>query len=183
MSLDGVLLTASSGLRHTARQMAQASQNVANAATTGYTAKRIQGEALDDGGVRSLEPTRDVDEALTAAARGARGEAAATALRASVLSPLAQLQGDPQSGESLGGLVSSLRDAFTTLRSAPAEGGSQGAALNAATEVAGRLNDLSTAVTRARQGVQDGLRSDVDQANLLLRDIAKLNADVRAATA
>src|SRR3954447_14548277 len=183
MSLESVLLTASSGLRHTARQMAQASQNVANAGTAGYTAKRIEGEAVADAGVRSLGAARNVDESLHMAARAAGGDAAATELRASVLSPLAQLQGEPQSGTSLGGLVSALRDAFTSLRSAPAEGGSQAATLNAATEVAGRLNDLSGAVTRARQGVQDGLQSDVDQANSLLRDVARLDASVRSAAA
>ncbi|WP_165943496.1 flagellar hook-associated protein FlgK [Roseicella aquatilis] len=183
MSLDSALLIASSGLRLTSAQMAQASQNVANAGTAGYSAKHVLGEAVEEAGVRGLEPSRNVDETLRAEARNAHADAAAADLRASVLSPLAQLQGDPSSGTSLGGLIGALRDGFTALQASPAEGGAQATALNAAAAVAGQLNDLTSAVTRARQGVQDGLQSDVDQANGLLRTIAQLDAGVRAASA
>ncbi|MBY0338525.1 MAG: flagellar basal body protein, partial [Acetobacteraceae bacterium] len=81
MSLDSALLIATSGLRHASRQMATASQNVANAAVEGYTRKSTPGSELPSGGVRTLESRRDVDEALRAEARAGRGRAAAAALR------------------------------------------------------------------------------------------------------
>jgi flagellar hook-associated protein 1 len=183
MGLDSALLIASSGLRHTSRQMAQASQNVANAGTAGYTRKVVEGEALAEGGVRSLAPRRNVDLALRAEARSATSEEAALALRSSVLTPLAQLQGDPESGSSIGGSVGALRNGFTALLSSPSESAAQAEVLRGAQDLAAQLNRMSGAVARARQGVQDGLHADVGTANALLQDLARLDARVRTDTA
>ncbi len=183
MSLDSALLVATSGLRHAARQIANASHNIANAGVDGYTRKQAEGAAVTTGGVRTLEPRRAVDEPLRAEARAARGDGAAAQLRADTLAPLAQLQGDPEDGASLGGLVGTLRDRFNTLRASPADSGAQGEALRATENVASRLNEIATAVSRSRQAVQDGLRQDVDAANGLLREIARLDNAVRAEVA
>jgi flagellar hook-associated protein 1 FlgK len=180
MGLDSALLTASSGLRLVSRQMAQASQNVANASTPGYSVKTIPGEAVENGGVRALDPRRDVDEALRAEARLAQGQSSAAALADDVLGPLSQLQGSPADGTSIGDMVGALRDTFVALRTSPSDPGLQGKGLSTAQELAGRLNEMSGAVGRARQSVQDGLHGDVDQANALLRQIATLDGKVRS---
>lgn len=178
MSLDSALLVATSGLRHAARQIATASHNIANAGVDGFTRKRTDGDAVAAGGVRTLQPRRTVDEPLRAEARGARAEAAAHRLRADVLGPLAELQGNPEDGRSLGGMVGALRDRLTALRNTPAESAAQGVALRAAEDLAARMNETATGVQRTRQSVQDGLRQDVDAANTLLRQIARLDAQV-----
>lgn len=182
MSLESALIRATSGIRHTSRQIEVTSQNVANAGVEGYTRKTIGGEQFA-GAVRSLPAMRDIDRALRVEARDARGDAAAAALRADVLTPLAQLQGNPADGASLGGLVAALRDGLTELRATPDDSSAQSAALRDAEAVASRLQEVGTAVARARQAVQDGLRTDVDSANGLLRDIAKLDAQARRAHA
>ncbi|NGM23803.1 hypothetical protein G3576_27590 [Roseomonas stagni] len=179
MSLESALLRATAGIRHTSRQMEATSQNVANAGVEGYTRKTVRGEQ-SAAGVRSSTPQRDVDRSLRTEARGARGEAAAASLRADVLGPLAELQGAPADGASLGGQIGSLRDRLTELRANPNDTAAQAEALGVAKDVAAQLNDLSGAITRSRQSVQDGLRTDVDTANALLRDVAALDKQARA---
>ncbi|MBP0447664.1 hypothetical protein J8J14_23175 [Roseomonas sp. SSH11] len=179
MSLDTALLTAGSGLRLASRQLAAASHNVSNAGTAGYTRKQVAGLSVDTGGVRALDPQRDVDPAMRTEARRAAGEEAAAALRSGVLARLSQLQGDPSDGSSIGGLMGALRDNFTTLSDSPADAGKQTATLEAARSLAERINTVGSATSQARQGVQDGLREDVSRANGLVQDIARLDRLVR----
>ena len=47
MSLESALLRATSGIRHTSRQIEVTSQNVANAGVEGYTRKTVAGEQFD----------------------------------------------------------------------------------------------------------------------------------------
>jgi flagellar hook-associated protein 1 FlgK len=179
MSLDTALLTAGSGLRLASRQLAAASHNVSNAGTAGYTRKQVAGLSIDTGGVRALDPQRDVDPAMRAEARRATGEEAAAALRSGTLARLSQLQGDPSDGASIGGMMGALRDSFTSLSDNPADAGKQTAALEAARSLAERMNTVGSAMSQARQGAQDGLRDDVSSANGLLQNIARLDRLVR----
>ncbi len=182
MSLDSALMRATSGLRHVSRQIDMTSQNVSNAATEGYTRKVVRGEQVI-GGVKSTAPQRDIDRSMRTEARSARGEKAAFALRADTLAPLAQLQGVPTDGQSLAGLLGTLRDDMTSLRANPADTAAQAEALRGADQVSSRMQEIAGAVTRSRQSVQDGLRTDVDAANALLRDIAGYDAAARLARA
>src|ERR671933_128018 len=84
MSLDAALLVARSGLAAVQRGLAQASQNVANAETPGYTRKAVPQQALTVGdspaGLRSGEAQRSVDTALLARLDASRATAAAATL-------------------------------------------------------------------------------------------------------
>ncbi|MFC0386644.1 flagellar hook-associated protein FlgK [Muricoccus vinaceus] len=179
MSLDTALLNAGSGLRLASRQLANASNNVANAATVGYSRKQVDGLSLTMGGVRTLDPQRDIDPVMRSEMRRATGQEAAAGLRNDTLARLSQLQGDPSDGSSIGGLMGALRDSFTSLSDDPANGGKQTASLEAARSLAGRMNTIGSSMSQARQGVQDGLRDDVDSANGLLRDVSRLDRLVR----
>lgn len=182
MSLDSALLTATSGLRLTSRQLTQASQNVANSGVAGYTRKEVDGQSLHGGGVRALEATRQIDTALRSQLLAAAGQEGALSLRDGTLAPLARLQGDPTAATSTSGLVSALNDSFTALAANPADGGTINSALLAAQDVADQVNAVAGAIGGARQQVQDGLRQDVDQANDLLSTIAKFDKLVRSET-
>lgn len=183
MSLDSALLTASSGLRLTSRQLGTAAQNVAGAGVAGYTRKQVEGQSLLTGGVRALDPRRDIDPALRLEARRAAAEEAAAGLRSDTLGALSRLLGDPADGTSPAGLIGALRDSFASLAASPADSTAQSATLESARVLAGRMNALGGALDRARQGVQDGLRADVGSANTLLQDIARLDILVRNETA
>lgn len=183
MSIDAALLIARSGLLHTQRALANAADNVANAETEGYTRKRLTTEAINvDGkglGVRSLGPSRDVDNALVGEMNKRRSDLAAAELRDSVLARIDEAHGDPAKGEGLGDLTSKLRSSFIELRYDPSQVVKQQAVvLNAAQNLATRFNDLSRTVGEARQTAQDGILAEVTQINATLRDIAGLTRSV-----
>lgn len=183
MGLDGALNAAMSGLRVVSRQMSQGADNIANAGTPGYTVKRIAAQSQVEGGVRSLGVQREVDVTLRVEARFAQSAAAGAAAQARLLEPLAQLQGDPQSGGSIGGLIGSVRDAFVALRAAPASAVAQAAVVQAAATVAERFNEAGAMIARTRQAAHDALVSDVDEANRTIAELARLDVEARAARA
>ena len=183
MSLETALLAARSGLLHTQRALAASASNVANAETVGYTRKTVDGKALVAGGeavgVRSLAPSRDVDEALLTELDSRRAAAAGAALRADLLAGIETAHGSPEVGDSLGDLVAGLRSGFEDLRADPSEAGRQTALLLAADELAGRFNEVSSAIGDSRQLAQDTVVSEVAKVNAGLRDIASLTDRIR----
>ena len=116
MSLDAALNIARSGLLYTQRALASAADDVANAGTVGHTDKTVSTRALQvDGsgiGVRTLAPTRDVDEALVTELDSRRAAAAAADVRARLLAAIETAHGNPEMGEAIGDLTAALRAAF-----------------------------------------------------------------------
>ena len=179
MGLDTAISVARSGLAATQRALAQASQNIANAQTEGYTRKRIDTQAQDAGGqpqgVRSPEARRDVDLALLAE-RDARGAAAAAAgVRETLLSGVEAVQGRPEDGDTLGHALGKLRESFTALRAAPGDPELARAVLRSADATAQHFQESGAAIQTARQQAQDGVVAEVKLANDGLRRIADLS--------
>lgn len=183
MGLQGALLTATDGLRLVSQQAAVVSRNVSNAGTPDYTVKRLTVEALAEGGVRIGETTRQVDISLRAEARIVRGQSAHAEVRERTLSPLVALNGSPGSADSTSDLVTALRDGLTGLRARPSDVSDQRNALRAAGDLSTRLNELAAAVGRARQSAQDDLARQVDEANRLTQQIARLDEESKATRA
>src|SRR4051812_29643175 len=159
MSLDSALLIARSGLAAVQRGLAQASQNVANADTPGYTRKTVPQQAVTVGdspaGLRTADAARAVDAALLARLDASRAGSAAAGLRETLLTGIEQAHGD--SGQTLADGLAALRTGFLALRAAPADAGKQQAAAAAAETLAGRLNGVSQAIGTARQQAQDAM--------------------------
>lgn len=182
MSLDLAFSVARSGLRLLDRQMARASDDIANAGTAGHTRKTLDGVAfVADGtgaGVRAQPISREVDLALVAAQDRARGAGAAAALREDLLSGIEAAHGRPENGDSLGGLMAGLRAAFVELRESPADSLRRSAVTEAAATLAQRLNGVSDAIGSARQEAQDAMRTEVAALNDGLSEVARLNAAI-----
>lgn len=178
MSLDLALGVARSGLLAVGRGLAQTAQNIGNAETPGYTRKSIPQESVTVGdkpaGVRTGEARRSVDAALVMRLDSARSDAAAAELRERLLTPIEQAHGAVGEGQTLADGVAGLRDTLTALRGAPSDTGLQRGALQAATQLAGRFNDVAAAVGNARQDAQDAIVAEVANANAALREIAAL---------
>lgn len=179
MGLDLALSIARTGLAASQRALAQASQNIANAQTEGYTRKRIAEEAVDAGGqpqgVRSPEARRDLDLALLAE-RDARGAAAAAAgVRESLLAGIEAIQGRPEDADTLGHSLGKLRESFSSLRAAPADPELARAVLRAAEGTARHFQESGAAIQAARQQAQEGIGHEVALANDALRRIADLS--------
>ncbi|HYZ33405.1 MAG TPA: flagellar basal body rod C-terminal domain-containing protein [Crenalkalicoccus sp.] len=183
MSLDLALGIAGSGLAAVQRGLAQASQNIANAQTPGYTRKAVPQAALTNqelpAGLRTGPAQREVDQALQAQLNGSRAAEAAATLRDTLLRQVEDAQGTVGDGTSLPDAFSGLNDAFVALRASPDDAGLQRAALDAATTTAERLNTLSQAIGGARQQAQDTVVSEVASANAALRQIASLTLEIR----
>lgn len=183
MSLDAALLTARSGILHTQRALAAAANDVANAGTAGHTKKTVAARAVQvDGqgiGVRSLAPSRDVDEALVTALNARRAAAAGAEVRLRLLQGIEAAHGRTEAGDGLGDLTAALRAGFEDLRADPAEPGRQAALLLDAVALAARLNETSAAVQQARQQTQDGIVAEVARINDTLREIAALTREIR----
>lgn len=181
MSLDAALTIARSGLSAVQRGLAQASQNVANAETPGYTRKAVPQQALVVGdrpaGLRGGDAARAVDAALVARLDASRAAAAGAALRERLLEGVEAAHG--AAGETLADGLAGLREAFLALRAAPADAGKQRAAADAATGIAARLNEVSAAIGAARQQAQDQVVTEVAAANAALREIAGLTLKLR----
>ncbi len=187
MSIDSAFAIARSGLAATQRAMAQASQNIANAGTEGYTRKSIANLAQDFAGqpqgVRSPEAKRDVDLALLAE-RDARGAAAAAAgVRETLLEGIEAVQGRPEDAATLGNTLGHLREAFTALRAAPADAELARAVQRAAEDTATHFQEIGAAIQTARQQAQDGIVAEVGQINASLRRIADITDLIQATVA
>lgn len=183
MSLEAALLTARTGLLHTQRALAAAANDVANAGTVGHTDKTVAGRAIQVAGhgigVRTLAPSRDVDEALIAALDSRRAAAAGAEVRLRLLQGVEAAHGRTEAGDGLGDLVAALRTGFEDLRADPAEAGRQSGLVLDAVALATRLNEASAAVQAARQQAQDGVVAEVAAINATLREIAALTTQIR----
>ncbi|MFN7000854.1 MAG: flagellar hook-associated protein FlgK [Elioraea tepidiphila] len=183
MSLDLSLSTARSGLSLVARQLAQASADIANAGTAGYTDKTVQGRSLTASGqpfgVRALPAERLVDAALRQRLLGARAAGAAAAMREAMLAPIEQAHGRIAAGESLGDLSARLQQDLLALRDAPADPLRSRAVVTAAEDLAARFHAVSDAVTAARQDAQERMLAEVASLNAALREVARLTDAIR----
>lgn len=184
MSLDLALNAARTGLAATQRALAQTSQNIGNAATSGYTRKTIAQEAAVFGdtplGVRTGEAQRSVDTALVARIDASRSAEAAAELRERLLRGVEQTQGVPGEDGSLPDMLGALRDRFITLRASPDDAGLQRAVADAAQDMAHGLNRAADAIGQARQAAQDALEQEVASVNATLREIAGLTVQLKA---
>lgn len=183
MGLDAALAIARSGLLHTQRALAASANDVANAETAGHTKKTVAARAVVvDGsgiGIRSLAPSRDVDEALVSELDSRRAAAAGAEVRLRLLQGIETAHGNPANGDGLGDLTAALRTGFEDLRADPAEAGRQTSVVLDATALAIRLNEISRAVGDARQQSQDGVVAEVGRINAGLRTIADLTLRIR----
>ncbi|BDG73572.1 flagellar hook-associated protein FlgK [Roseomonas fluvialis] len=183
MGLDAALAIARSGLLHTQRALAASANDVANAETPGHTKKTIATRAVvvgQDGiGVRSLAPSRDVDEALVTELDSRRAAAAGAEVRLRLLQGIETAHGNPENGDGLGDLTAALRTGFEDLRADPSEAGRQTSVVMDATALATRLNEISRAVGDARQQAQDGVVAEVARINDVLRQVADLTLRIR----
>ncbi len=191
MSLDVALSSAQSGLALVNRQLGAASQNVANAATAGYTRKTVEGRAMHaEGmsfGVRGLQAQRDVDAALQTQIESTRSVRAAAAVRDAILRPVEAAHGTPGGdgggGDSVGDLAASLHAAFISLRADPVDAPRQNAVVAAATDLAARFNAVGDAIGTARQQAQDAMVGDVATLNSGLSEVGALTRQIQSLTA
>jgi flagellar hook-associated protein 1 FlgK len=186
VGLSDSLTIASSGLDALQSQMSVASQNVANASTTGYVAETVSLSSRSAGsegsGVVVGLTTRIVDDALESSLYSQNATVSALQTVNDGLSTVSALQGstsaDPGASGTLSGNVGNVQSSLLTLEADPSNAAAQQAVVSAANTLASGLRDTSTSYQAARQAAQDSIVTEVQSANTALGQIGKLSDQI-----
>lgn len=181
MGLSTSLNTAISGLHTTQIGIGVVSQNVANADKAGYVRRTVSSsDTYSNGtvGTSSTNVQRLLDQVVQRQLWQEASGAGYTATRAGVLSNLDQLYGAPGSSTALDSIYSGFTSALQALQNDPASYTNRTAVLDAATQLANRLNDLSDGVQTLRTQAEGGLANAVTQVNELLGALTTINARI-----
>jgi flagellar hook-associated protein 1 FlgK len=183
MSLNDALSIAMSGLRANQAAMSLVSSNVANAETPGYIRKATDQVTVNSGAgssVRTVGVNRELDQYIQAQLRTENSGAGYASLRASFLSQVQSLYGDP-------GGTGTLEDSFNTLTTAvqalSTSADSQSArvgVINAAQTMAQQLNSMTQGIQTLRGAAESGINDAVSTANTLMKQIATINNQLTA---
>lgn len=182
MSLTTALFNAKSGLNSVQRQVAGASDNIANARTPGYVAKEARISAQNTAGIGS-GVTADilrgpVDSILL---RDVRLEAATLGfldVRAESVNRVATVSGDPADERSLAFAFTSLETRFQELFDQPERADLQRQVIFAAQNIASRFEDVENAIQGARAEADRKIEDGVRIVNQALEGIEGLNQKI-----
>ena len=184
MGLNSALSIAAGGLANINAQFALISQNVANAATPGYTVEISNQQALTaDGvgmGVQTGPATLQIDQALQTSVLHQNATVTGLQTTQTSLQAIDSVLGTPGSGSDIGSLLGNLQDSFSTLLTDPGNQTQQSAVVSAATTLAQGINSLSATYATQRQGAQNDLESAVTTLNSTLATIGQLSNEIIA---
>jgi flagellar hook-associated protein 1 FlgK len=187
MTLDTSLSIALTGLRASSAGLRTVANNVANAETPGYTRKvqpTLSTVPDETGmGVQLAALQRNVDAALQREvfARGALVsglQAGETLLRG-----VETVHGRPEDGNSLAGLLGRLTEAFNALAADPSSATGQQEVVRSAQAIVRKLNDLSAAITDARNRAHEQIVASAKTTNDALAQIDRITVQIRNAIA
>lgn len=184
MSLDSALSIASGGLANINAQFALISQNVANAATPGYTVEVGSQQSLTaDGvalGVHTGPASLQINQALQTSALQQNAVVSNGQTTQTALQTIDSVMGTPGSGSDLGSLLGNLQDSFSTLLTDPSNQTQQSAVVSSATALTQGINTLSNAYTTQRQSAQNDIQSSLTTLNATLATIGQLSDQIVA---
>ena len=187
MSLSQALSIAMSGLRANQLGLALVSSNVANSETPGYVRKTVNQIQTVSGSiganVRVDGVNRELDTYLQTQIRTEQSGASYADLRASVLSSLQSIYGTPGGTGTLETAFNNLTTAVQTLSTSSDSQSARLGVLNAAQALAQQLNSMSNGVQSLRSQAESGLNSAVNDANLAMQQIAKINTQLQGVNA
>jgi flagellar hook-associated protein 1 len=184
MSLIQALSTAMSGLRAAQAGLTVTAGNVANANTPGYVrenANLVETSAGSAGiGVDVAGVNRTLDQLVqtqlwTETSGGSYADA-----KAQLYQQLQQAYGTPGSANAFDAAFNNLTSAMQALATSPASSAAQSGALSAAQAFAQNLNTTSSAIQGLRTQAEQGIATDVQQANAAMQQIAQINQELGA---
>ncbi|PZU91474.1 MAG: flagellar hook-associated protein FlgK [Chelatococcus sp.] len=184
MGLSTSLGTAISGLNATQVGIGIVSQNVSNAGTTGYVRRAVSTSDSLSGRTIGTQPTqvqRLLDKIVQHQLWQEASGAAYTSTRASSLSNLDKLYGEPGSSTALDTMYNAFTGALQSLQNDPNSYDLRTAVLDQATALAQRLNSLSAGVQALRSEAESGIATGVAKMNDLLVALGKVNAKIVSA--
>ena len=179
MGIIQALQSAQSGMTASQSGLELVAKNIANAETDGYTKKSqvLVNEVLGEvgGGVRELDPTRQVDEFLQKELRNATSIFSATEITQQFLDRLDALLGTPGETNALDTILNEFSQSLQTLISAPEDAIRRDEVIADAEILAGQLSTLSNGVQDLRQLAEDSLADSVGEINNALEQLDRIN--------
>lgn len=185
MSISGALSNAVSGLSASALMAQTTSSNIANALTPDYAARESALAARSggtSGGVMVAGVSRRVDQwALSEQRLAASAQGEAQTLAAG-LGRLEGLLGLPGSAGSLGEQLDKFAGSLVSAVSRPDQPGRLTGVVRAAGGVAGKLAQVSNGIQAVRMEAERSISAGVEQLNIGLANISRLNASIARAS-
>jgi len=183
MGLSTSLNTAIGGLNATQVGIGVVSQNVANAGTTGYIRRSVS--TVEDysgfnSSVQSTQVQRLLDKIVQHQLWQEASGAGYTSTRASALSNLDQLYGEPGSSTALDTIFNKFTSSLQALQNDPSNYNLRSNVLDAATGLARQLNTLSAGVQTLRSQAESGIADGVTKVNQLLGALTDVNSRIVA---
>ncbi|WP_207477341.1 flagellar hook-associated protein FlgK [Arenibaculum pallidiluteum] len=182
MSIQMALNAALSGLKSTQQLAGLTSHNIANATTEGFVRKTLLVSSSSIGGiaqgVKIGGVSRGVDELLVRDTRFQQGLYSGNGARASALSELTDVLGQPQEERSIASAVAALRVSFQSLYGMPDNAGAQAGVVEDAGTLASRLRETAAAVTEVGSDAQERLAEAVANVNQSLHEVSRLNRSI-----
>lgn len=169
-----------SGLRANQAALSLVSSNVANAETPGYIRKTsVQVQMATGTGVQTIGVNRTLDEYIQSQLRTETSGATYASTRASFLSNLQSIYGDPSSSSTLEANFNALTSALQALSTSPDLQSARIGVINAAQSMAQQLNATSQGIQSLRNSAELGLTNSVSMANNALAQIANINKQLQ----
>lgn len=192
MSLTSALHIGASGLLVNQTALEVTGNNLANAATEGYTRQRVNltpGTPIDQGngqfigtGVRVQEIARIVDDALNARLRFATSDYQGALADQNVLSQIEQIHNSLSDGD-LSSRMSQFFNAFRELANSPTDPGLRSLVISEGRSLAGYLQGVNDDLVGLRTQIDDSIRSAVSEVDELLTRIGNVNHQIAIAEA
>ena len=188
MGLGSTIGTAVNGLKVSQTILGGAAQNIANAATPGYTRKATTASAVYDGaggmtGVRTRTTNVALSTSLQNYFRSSNARFQSAEITADFANRLDRLFGRIDDSGRLPAMLSQLQTTLDNLVTTPQDQASRLATVRAAGQLAARLNSMSGEIQKMRSDADTRIGDAVEAINGLLRDIAQADRTIIASGA
>jgi len=179
MGITSALNNAMSGLSATSRTAEVISTNLANAMTEGYAAREtVVSSRNKTGGVSVQGVQRHVDQVLSADLMLSGGERSGAETRVAFLETVERAIGVPGEAQSLSGRLAEFEASLVSAAAKPEDDNRLNTVLKRAEEVAGALDDSTTAIQTARGRADAEIGQVVKQVNTVLDQLAGINRTI-----
>ena len=179
------LNSALSGLRVAQKALDVTSSNISNASIEGYTKKNLTTESVSSNGigigVRFGEVQRTVNEYIQRDYRTQLGIQSFLDTRSSYLSRITALHGSTDAESNISAQLGKLYDGFVNLSGTPDSTAVQSSIVSQATNTAKTINKLAQQMLSMRNQAEQQIKSEVNDLNASLQQIATLNKKIHVA--
>lgn len=187
MSLSGITASALSALQTNQSALNVVSNNVSNINTPGYAREVVNETSANSNGqlagvdIASIQ--RVADQFLNQEVYSASGASSQYDTMGNLFTQLNGLLGQPGDNQSISTQLTNLASAFAVASQSPTSGASQTGVVNALSDLASSISNVSSTITQMQGQVDQQVVSSVSSTNSLIQQIYNLNTQISAITA